>query len=77
MLQFGMKIRGEGSFGRPIEDTPYRRSAIASCCERAKGVACLEGEVLLYAVDGREVVIFDFAELEEAKGVLVTMSSVI
>lgn len=28
----------------------------------------MEGEVLLHAVDGREVVVFDLAQLEEARG---------
>jgi hypothetical protein len=33
--------------------------------QRAEGITGLEGEVLLDGVDGREVVVFDLAELEE------------
>jgi hypothetical protein len=37
----------------------------------------LEGEILLDTMNRREVVVFDFAQLEEARGFLVSMSSVI
>lgn len=45
---------------------PNRGTAIGVFGERTEGIACLEGEVLLDRVDGREVVVLDFAELQEA-----------
>lgn len=36
------------------------------CGERTEGIAGLEGEGLLDGMDWGEVVVFDFAELEEA-----------
>lgn len=46
--------------------TPYRCATIGFFRERAEWIAGLKGEVLLYGVDGREVVVLDFAKLQEA-----------
>lgn len=67
MLQFRVEIRRKCSFRRPIDHAPYRGAAIAVFGEGAERVAGLEGEVLLYAVDRREVVVFDLAQLQEAR----------
>ncbi len=63
MLQLGMNICHECPLRRPIDDTPYRAPIITSWCARADRIAGLEGEVLLYVVDGGEVVVFDLAQL--------------
>jgi hypothetical protein len=63
MLQLWVEIRRECSFRRPVNDTPYGRPAIAFFRVRAKGIAGLEGEVLLNTVDGRKIVVFDLAQL--------------
>lgn len=67
MLQFRVEIRGKCSFRRSVDHAPYRGAAIAIFGEGAERVTGLEGEVLLYAVDRREVVVFDLAQLQEAR----------
>jgi hypothetical protein len=49
------------------EESPYTAAAIAAWRVGADGVASLEGEVFLDIGEGRVVVVFNFAELEEAK----------
>jgi ribosomal protein L34E len=46
--------------------TPYGRTAIRFFRKRPERIACLEREILLNGVNGREVVVFDFAKLEKA-----------
>jgi len=76
MLQLWVKIRLECPLRRPINDTPYGAPAITVFRVWAKRIAGLETEVRLDAVDGGEVVVFDFAELEEARpGVLGSVCS--
>lgn len=67
MLQFWVKGRWERPLRRSLNHAPYRGAAIAVFGEGAEGVAGLEGEVLLYAVDRGEVVVFDLAQLQEAR----------
>jgi hypothetical protein len=67
MLQLWVKIRLECPLRRPINHAPYGASAIAVFRVWTKWIAGLETEVRLDAVDGGEVVVFDFAELEEAR----------
>ncbi len=52
-----------GRVGR--EKAPYAGAAIGLGRHRAEGVAGLEGEGFLYGVDGGEIIVLDFAELEE------------
>lgn len=77
MLQLGVEIGFEVLLRGSVEDSPYGAAAIAVFRVWAEGVAGLEGEVFLDAVDGGEVVVFEFAELEEARDVLGTVCSVI
>ena len=79
MLKFGVKVRYE-SLARRIrygQKAPYRGAAVRVWGERSKRVASLEGEVLLYGMNGREVVVFNFAQLEEARWLLGSGGSVI
>lgn len=57
------KRRKCASRGVAGDVAPDGRAAIGFFGERAKGIASLEGEVLLYGVDGRKVVIFRLAKL--------------
>ena len=50
-----------------VEQAPYRAAAVAVFGTRADGVASLEGEVWLDAMNGGKVVVLDFAQLEKAK----------
>jgi tRNA U55 pseudouridine synthase TruB len=77
MLEF-RQVDWKGALRGAIQQAPDRRSAIALGGVRAKRVSGLEGEVLLDIVDGRKIVILDFAQLEEAmlKRSLVSCSAV-
>jgi hypothetical protein len=56
-----------GTIGpRAAEQAPDGGAAVAILGFGANGVTSLEREVLLHRVNGREVVIFGLAELEEA-----------
>lgn len=67
MLQLRVEIRRKRPFRRPIQHAPDRGAAIAVFRGRAERIAGLKGEVLLHAVHGREVVVLDLAQLQEAK----------
>jgi hypothetical protein len=67
MFQFGMEISRESLFRRPTNNSPYRCTTIAFFGVGAERIAGLEGEVFLDAVNGREVVVFYFAQLQEAR----------
>lgn len=61
------QIDWKGALRGAVQQAPDRRSAIALRGVRAKRVAGLEREVLLDAVNGGEIVVLDFAQLQEAK----------
>ncbi len=65
MLQLRVQRRSKCACATS-QDTPYRTTAIA-IGRTAKGIAGLKGEVWLDGGDGRKVVVFYFAELEEAR----------
>jgi len=50
-----------------IRQSPYARTAITVLRIRSQGISSLEGKVGLNVVDGRVVVVLDFAELQEAR----------
>jgi hypothetical protein len=51
---------------RTVDDAPDGEAAIAVLGTRSDRIAGLEREILLYIVDGREIVVFDLAKLQEA-----------
>jgi hypothetical protein len=61
-VEFG----GKALLRRPVDKTPDGGAAITVLRFGTDRIARLEGEVFLYIVDGREVVVLDFAELQEA-----------
>jgi hypothetical protein len=62
-----MEFRRE-RFGSPAwEEPPYTGASITTWRAGADGVASLEREIFLDIGKGRVIVVFDFAELEEAK----------
>lgn len=69
MLQLGLEFGFEGLLRRVggVEQAPYRAASITVVGAGPDGVAGLEGEVWLNAVDGRKVVVLDFAEFEETR----------
>lgn len=74
VFEFGVEEGWEGLFGGVAgEEAPDGLSAIGIGGQGTKRVAGLEGEGLLDGVDGREVVVFDLAEFEEAVGGTVSM----
>ena len=73
MLELWVKVRLESLFRRirRAQKSPNGRAAIGIGRERTERIAGLEREVLLYGMDGGEVVVFCFAELEKARWVRV------
>jgi hypothetical protein len=69
MLELWVKVRLESLLRRirRPQKSPNGRAAIGIGGERTKRIAGLEREVLLYGMYGGEVVVFCFAELEEAR----------
>lgn len=67
MLQLWVQVCRKRPFCRSINDPPYGASAVAFFRFGADRIAGLEGEILLNVVNGGEVVVFGFAELEEAR----------
>ena len=51
---------------RTVNDAPDGEAAIAVLGTRSDRIAGLEREILLHIVDGREIVVFDLAKLQEA-----------
>jgi hypothetical protein len=62
-----VKWRNECALRGAIQDAIDRGAAIGGGSEGSNRVACLEGEGFLDAVNWTEVVVFYFAQLEEAK----------
>jgi hypothetical protein len=69
MFELWVKVRYKGFFCwiRGGKKAPDRGATIRVGGERTERIAGLEREVLLDGVDGGEVVVFCFAELEEAR----------
>lgn len=70
MLQFWVELGCEcfqgGGCAAAVEEAPNRGAAIAVSGSGTNGIAGLEGKVRLDGVDWGEVVVLDFAELDEA-----------
>ena len=66
MFELRMQVRYKRSSRRSVEHAPDGAPATALGGVRTERVTGLEGEVLLDAVNGRKVVVLDFAKLQKA-----------
>lgn len=66
MFEFRIEVCHVSLFGWVAQQAPYGRAPIALFRVWAQRIASLKGKILLHVVYWREVVVFDFAELEEA-----------